>query len=212
MMFHVRGKLYYSWAWAASVRRLTRPSSLPRKTFFFFKFWRFKMWMRSSPVVRESDWDLALWLERLTANAKVTTVLRFESSVLRHSGIWGEVDKAVLNKVHKKGVGHSSPLLISIENHDRKKTAPTIITMYTVKKSSWYPLQTIHITNVDEKAWSFIINHSMLSGLLLTPLTLYLTNISESSQSRSVHMAQPEKGKNILTKIHKRSRINLIKK
>ncbi len=45
------------------------------------------------------------------------------------------------------------------------------------------------------KAWSSIINHSLLSGLLLTPLTWYLTNISESSQSRSVHMAQPEKGR-----------------
>ncbi len=42
------------------------------------------------------EWDLAEWLDRLTANAEV------DRSILRHSGIWGAADEAVLNKVHKK--------------------------------------------------------------------------------------------------------------
>ncbi len=50
-------------------------------------------------------WDLAyiLWLERLTAIAKVATVLAgFDPSILRHSGIWGAADEALLNTVHMK--------------------------------------------------------------------------------------------------------------
>ncbi len=49
-----------------------------------------------------SWWNLAEWLERLTANAKVATVLVFDFSIFRHSGIWGAADEAVLNEVHKK--------------------------------------------------------------------------------------------------------------
>ncbi len=45
---------------------------------------------------------LADWLERLTVNAKVATVLGSIPSILRHSEIWGAADEAVLNNVHKK--------------------------------------------------------------------------------------------------------------
>ncbi len=45
--------------------------------------------------------DLAEWLEHLTANAEVSTV-RFDPSILWHSGIWGVADEAVLNKEHLK--------------------------------------------------------------------------------------------------------------
>ncbi len=38
-----------------------------------------------------------MWLERLAVNAKVEKVL---SSILRHSGIWGAADAAVLYNVH----------------------------------------------------------------------------------------------------------------
>ncbi len=41
-------------------------------------------------------WDLAEWLERLTANS-----LGFDPTIFRHSGIWGAADEAVLNNVHK---------------------------------------------------------------------------------------------------------------
>ncbi len=44
--------------------------------------------MRSSRVVRASD--------------KVATVPEFDPSILRHSGIWGAVDEAVLKKVQFK--------------------------------------------------------------------------------------------------------------
>jgi hypothetical protein len=53
--------------------------------------------MRSS----RSGWDLAEWLEPLTVNAEVATVLgSIPASSLRHSGIWGAADEAVLNTVH----------------------------------------------------------------------------------------------------------------
>jgi hypothetical protein len=39
--------------------------------------------------------DLAEWLERLTANAVVATL----GLILRHSGIWGAADEAMLNIV-----------------------------------------------------------------------------------------------------------------
>ncbi len=49
-----------------------------------------------------SGWDLAEWLERLTANAKVATVLGSipESSDTVESE--GAADEALLNKVHAK--------------------------------------------------------------------------------------------------------------
>ncbi len=53
-------------------------------------------------------WDLAEWIERLTANKYKRSQCRsrscpgFDPSVLRHSGIWGAADEVVLNIVHKK--------------------------------------------------------------------------------------------------------------
>ncbi len=46
-------------------------------------------------------WDLAEWLERLTANAEVATVLPASSD---KDGIWGAEDKAVMkyNEVLRK--------------------------------------------------------------------------------------------------------------
>ncbi len=41
-------------------------------------------------------------LKRLTGNVKVATVLGFDPSLLRHSGLWEAADSAVLNKVHEK--------------------------------------------------------------------------------------------------------------
>jgi hypothetical protein len=42
------------------------------------------------------------WLERLTANFQSRDSPGFDPSILRHSGIRGEADEAVLNKVETK--------------------------------------------------------------------------------------------------------------
>jgi hypothetical protein len=68
--------------------------------------------MRSSRVVDEI---LAEWLERLTANALVATVLGSTPSILRHSRIWGTADEGVLNIVHKKS--KKSPFYTSYKVH-----------------------------------------------------------------------------------------------
>ncbi len=52
--------------------------------------------------IKFCGWDLAEWLERPTVNAEVATVLGFDPLILRHSGIWGAADKAVLNTLHRK--------------------------------------------------------------------------------------------------------------
>ncbi len=53
---------------------------------------RFKfMWMRSSWVVRASD-----------SQCRSRNCPRYDPSILRHSGIWGAADKAVLNILHEK--------------------------------------------------------------------------------------------------------------
>ncbi len=48
--------------------------------------------------------SITVWLERLTANVKVATVLgsMIYPSILRHSGIRGAAVEAMLNEVHKK--------------------------------------------------------------------------------------------------------------
>jgi hypothetical protein len=43
----------------------------------------------------------AEWSERLTTNTKVATVLGFDPSILRNSGISGAADEALVKKVHK---------------------------------------------------------------------------------------------------------------
>ncbi len=50
-----------------------------------------KKWMRSSRVVRASD-----------SQFRSRQCTGFDLSILRHSGIWGAADEAVLNIVHKK--------------------------------------------------------------------------------------------------------------
>jgi hypothetical protein len=57
------------------------------------------------------SWDLAEWLQRLIANAEVVTVLGFDPSILRHSGIWGTADDAVLNTVHRRKNIQKIPLV-----------------------------------------------------------------------------------------------------
>jgi hypothetical protein len=45
--------------------------------------------------------SIAKWLERLAVNAKVArNSPGFKTSILRHNGIWGAADEAVLNNVH----------------------------------------------------------------------------------------------------------------
>ncbi len=52
------------------------------------------------PLLKKfNGWDLPKRLESLTANANDETVL---GSIPQHSGIWGAVDEAVMNKVLKK--------------------------------------------------------------------------------------------------------------
>ncbi len=53
-------------------------------------------------VFRQSGWDLAERLERLTANAGVATVPGFDPSILGHSQIWRVADEALMNKVLEK--------------------------------------------------------------------------------------------------------------
>ncbi len=42
--------------------------------------------------------SIAEWLKRLAVNAEVATVLGSLPSIVRHSGIWGAADEAVLKK------------------------------------------------------------------------------------------------------------------
>jgi hypothetical protein len=53
-------------------------------------------------IAKKRGGDLAGWLERLTVNAKVGNSPGFDPSILRHGGIWGTADGAVLNKKHPK--------------------------------------------------------------------------------------------------------------
>jgi hypothetical protein len=54
--------------------------------------------MRSSPIVRASD-------------SQCRNCPGFDPSILRHSGICGAADEAVLNFVHKKRKSKKSPLI-----------------------------------------------------------------------------------------------------
>ncbi len=74
----------------------------------------------------------------------------------------------------------------------------------------WQLLKNLHdvlcrpyISSMSTKKACSSINHSILSGFLWPPLTLYLTNISDSSQSRIIHMAQPEKGRSKYKNVNK---------
>ncbi len=137
---------------------------LTLRNIFFFKFWRFKMWIRSSLVVRGSDWDLAslvvsfpppptapsnrseegyawrpinfLLFHHLTlfhttishachfwpiANKiNMLTMPKSQQSWVLSKEIREVTYKAVLNKDVL-----ATPLFMLIENHDRKKPAPT---------------------------------------------------------------------------------------
>ncbi len=56
------------------------------------------MWMRSSRV-----WMRSSWLVRVPGyHCQSRNSPGFNPSILRHSGIWGAADEAVLNNVHKK--------------------------------------------------------------------------------------------------------------
>ncbi len=68
--------------------------------------------------------DLAeWWFERLTAKVNVATESWVQPSNLRHSGIWGAGDDAVLNEVHGKSkIFPFSRLNISAVEWDLKKT------------------------------------------------------------------------------------------
>ncbi len=75
-----------------------------------FVSWCAKLWgiMRSSRVVRASD-----------CQCQSLNGPGFDPSILRHSGIWGAADEAVLNKVHEKTI------------KDRTGTVQYAITMHT---------------------------------------------------------------------------------
>ncbi len=47
-------------------------------------------------------WDLAEWLERLTASAEVRNSTEFDPGILWQTGIWRAADEAVWDKVNKK--------------------------------------------------------------------------------------------------------------
>ncbi len=51
-------------------------------------------------------------LKRLAVNAKVATVLGYDHSILRHSGIRGAADEAVLNNIHKNKKAKESPFKV----------------------------------------------------------------------------------------------------
>jgi hypothetical protein len=58
-------------------------------------------------------YSVAEWLERLAVKCQClsrNSPHGFDPSILRHSGIWGAADKAVLNNVHKKKNPKRSPL------------------------------------------------------------------------------------------------------
>jgi hypothetical protein len=60
--------------------------------------------------------SIAESLERLAVNAKVArNSLGFETSILRHSGIWGAADEPMLNNIHKSKKVPKIPLEKSSE-------------------------------------------------------------------------------------------------
>ncbi len=59
-------------------------------------------YLNQPPCGIYSGWDLAEWIERLAVNDKSRNSPGFDLSILRHSGIWGPTDEAVLNNVQKK--------------------------------------------------------------------------------------------------------------
>ncbi len=63
-----------------------------------------RVWMRSSRVVRASD-----------SQCRSRNCPGFYPSILRHSGIWGAADEAVLNIVHKKKNPENPPFMVSAE-------------------------------------------------------------------------------------------------
>jgi hypothetical protein len=73
------------------------------------KLWPVTTWMRSSLVVRASD-----------CQCRSRNSPGFYPSILRHRGIWGAADEAVLKTVHRKKSLKKSPLLIFRENHPEK--------------------------------------------------------------------------------------------
>jgi hypothetical protein len=80
----------YSWVWMRSSRVWMRSS---------------RVWMRSSRVWMRSgrEWIRSSRVFRASGcQCLIATILGFDSSILRHSGIWGAAEEAGLNKVHKK--------------------------------------------------------------------------------------------------------------
>ncbi len=50
----------------------------------------------------ESGWDLAEWLRASACQCQSRNSSGFDPNILRHSGIWGAVDEALLKTVHLK--------------------------------------------------------------------------------------------------------------
>ncbi len=67
-------------------------------------------WMKSGQVVGEI-YPSVYCLEHLAINANCQrrNSSGFDHSILRHSGIWGAADEAVLNNVHKKKKSKNPP-------------------------------------------------------------------------------------------------------
>ncbi len=73
--------------------------------------------MRSSRVVRASD-----------SQCRSRNCPGFDPSILRHSGIWGAADEAVLNFLHKK----NNPKILLYE---KRTTTDTVISCWPVLRS-----------------------------------------------------------------------------
>jgi hypothetical protein len=99
--------------------------------------------------------DLAEWLERLTANAVVATVLGFDPSVLRHSGIWGAADEAVLTIVHKKKKIQKSHFKNILFKMKKSKKSPFKNILFKMKNPKNPPLKKsiLMVVNLQNLMW-----------------------------------------------------------
>ncbi len=94
----------------------------------------------------ECGWDLAEWLELLTANAVVATYPGFDPSIFRYSGIWGAVDEAVLNIVHKENKSNQIPLENGCGEELSLQYVPYLHVIYCTKVGAW-PINMLFVIN-----------------------------------------------------------------
>ncbi len=127
--------------------------------------------MRSSRVVRVSD-----------SQCRSLNCPGFDSNILRHCGIWGAADEAVLNIVHKKKKPRKkSPFIITVHKRQRKYTFlqtpkrrlvvkdPQIIIIWLGACISWWKL-----------GWGMDVEGGFATVYLFVASLLYVCTVHDS--------------------------------